>query len=50
MRAAARPARSAIARSIERMLKVHWPDAPEENRGITAQVVVPGATGSYYTL
>ncbi len=40
VRTAARPTRSAIARSIERMLKVHWPDAPEENRRIAAQMVV----------
>ncbi len=40
VRTAARPTRSAIARSIERMLKVHWPDAPEEKRRIAAQMVV----------
>ena len=40
VRTAARPTRSAIARSIERILKVHWPDAPEEKRRIAAQMVV----------
>ncbi len=40
VRDAARPTRSAIGRSIERILRVHWPDTPSHTRRIAARMVV----------
>jgi AcrR family transcriptional regulator len=40
-----RDARQAIAVSIERILAVHWPDAPEDTRWLTAEMVVLGGDG-----
>jgi AcrR family transcriptional regulator len=40
VRDATRPTRSAIARSLERILQVHWPAAPRPLRATTAQMVV----------
>ncbi len=45
VRDATRPTRSAIARSIERILQVHWPAAPEGDRARTAQMVVLAGDG-----
>ncbi len=45
VRDATRPTRSAIARSIERILQVHWPDAAAANRERTAQMVVLAGDG-----
>lgn len=40
VRDATRPTRHAIARSVERVLAVHWPDARREDRTVAAQMVV----------
>ena len=40
VRDATRPTRSAIARSVERILAVHWPDAPPQARAEAARMVV----------
>jgi AcrR family transcriptional regulator len=40
-----RPTRVAIARSIERILIVHWPDAPAPARAAAAQMVVLAGDG-----
>ena len=40
VRDATRPTRAAIARSLERILAVHWPDAATAERAIAAQMVV----------
>jgi AcrR family transcriptional regulator len=40
-----RPTRSAIARSIERILAVHWPDAAPEERSRAALMVVLAGDG-----
>ncbi len=40
-----RPTRSAIARSIERILAVHWPDALNEDRATCAAMVVLAGDG-----
>jgi AcrR family transcriptional regulator len=40
-----RPTRSAIARSVERILSVHWPQAPARARSVTAQMVVLAGDG-----
>ncbi len=40
VRDATRPTRSAIARSVARILTVHWPDAPAEDRTAAARMVV----------
>ena len=40
-----RPTRSAIARSIERILAVHWPDAALEDRSRAARMVVLAGDG-----
>jgi AcrR family transcriptional regulator len=45
VRDATRPTRSAIARSIERILAVHWPDAEETLRATTAAMVVLAGDG-----
>jgi AcrR family transcriptional regulator len=45
VRDATRPTRSAIARSIERILEVHWPDAPAASRARTALMVVVAGDG-----
>jgi AcrR family transcriptional regulator len=43
VRDATRPTRSAIGRSIARILAVHWPSASEEDRGtVSAMVVLAG--------
>jgi AcrR family transcriptional regulator len=45
VRDATRPTRSAIARSIERILQVHWPDADGEARSTAAAMVVLAGDG-----
>jgi AcrR family transcriptional regulator len=45
VRDATRPTRSAIARSVERILSVHWPQAPARARSVTAQMVVLAGDG-----
>ncbi len=40
-----RPARSAIARSVERILTVHWPQADEAARATAAQMLVIAGDG-----
>ncbi len=45
VRDATRPTRSAIARSIERILSVHWPDASDEDRATAAAMVVLAGDG-----
>jgi len=45
VRDATRPTRTAVARSIERILAVHWPHAPVEHRATTAQMVVLAGDG-----
>jgi AcrR family transcriptional regulator len=40
-----RDARQAIATSIEQILAVHWPAAPEDARAVTAQMVVLSGDG-----
>ena len=45
VRDATRPTRSAIARSIERILAVHWPDASDEDRATCAAMVVLAGDG-----
>jgi AcrR family transcriptional regulator len=45
IRDATRPTRSAIARSIERILQVHWSDAPPAARAVAAQMAVLAGDG-----
>ena len=45
VRDATRPTRSAIARSVERILTVHWPDALEADRATCAAMVVLAGDG-----
>ena len=45
VRDATRPTRSAIARSIGRILAVHWPDASDEDRATCAAMVVLAGDG-----
>jgi AcrR family transcriptional regulator len=45
VRDATRPTRSAIGRSIERILAVHWPDASPKNRATAAAMVVLAGDG-----
>ncbi len=45
VRDATRPTRSAIARSIERILQVHWPAAEPDDRARTARMVVLAGDG-----
>lgn len=45
VRDATRPTRSAIARSIERILSMHWPDAPDDDRATCAGMVVLAGDG-----
>lgn len=45
VRDATRPTRSAIAASIERILRVHWPDAPAPLRVTVARMVVLAGDG-----
>ena len=45
VRDATRPTRAAIARSIERILEVHWPDADETSRVTAAQMLVLAGDG-----
>jgi AcrR family transcriptional regulator len=45
VRDATRPARSAIARSVQRILAVHWPAAGEATRGTAARMVVIAGDG-----
>jgi AcrR family transcriptional regulator len=45
VRAASRPARSAIARSVERILATHWPSATAERRAMVAMMVVVAGDG-----
>jgi AcrR family transcriptional regulator len=45
VRDATRPTRSAIGRSIERILAVHWPDASAEDRTTAAAMVVLAGDG-----
>lgn len=40
-----RDARQAIATSIEQILGVHWPSAPQDERALTAQMVVLAGDG-----
>jgi AcrR family transcriptional regulator len=40
-----RPTRSAIARSVQRILAVHWPQADPESRATVAQMVVIAGDG-----
>jgi AcrR family transcriptional regulator len=40
-----RPTRTAIARSIERILAVHWPGAPATERAVAARMVVLAGDG-----
>ena len=45
VRDATRPTRGAIARSIERILTTHWPDAPAGVRATVARMVVLAGDG-----
>jgi AcrR family transcriptional regulator len=45
VRDATRPTRTAIARSIERMLATHWPRAPSAERAAAARMVVLAGDG-----
>jgi AcrR family transcriptional regulator len=45
VRAASRPARSAIARSVERILATHWPSSPPQLRTMVAGMVVVAGDG-----
>lgn len=45
VRDATRPTRSAIARSIDRILKTHWPDASQTARATVARMVVLAGDG-----
>ena len=45
VRDATRPTRGAIARSIERILTTHWPDAPASTRATVARMVVLAGDG-----
>jgi AcrR family transcriptional regulator len=45
VRDATRPTRSAIARSVERILTVHWPDAFDADRATCAAMVVLAGDG-----
>jgi AcrR family transcriptional regulator len=45
VRDATRPTRAAIARSIERIFAVHWPDAGPEARAAAAQMAVLAGDG-----
>jgi AcrR family transcriptional regulator len=45
VRDATRPTRSAIARSIDRILSVHWPHAPGDARATCAAMVVLAGDG-----
>jgi AcrR family transcriptional regulator len=45
VRNATRPTRSAIARSVERILHVHWPAAPPAAHAMAAQMVVLAGDG-----
>ena len=45
VRDATRPTRSAIARSIERILATHWPQANRQGRATVAQMVVIAGDG-----
>jgi AcrR family transcriptional regulator len=45
VRDATRPTRSAIAVSIERILRVHWPSAPAAQRATAARMVVLAGDG-----
>ena len=45
VRDATRQARTAIAASIERILAVHWPDAPASSRAMAATMVVLAGDG-----
>jgi AcrR family transcriptional regulator len=45
VREVTRPTRTAIARSVERILSVHYPDAPAEARGGVAGMVVLAGDG-----
>jgi AcrR family transcriptional regulator len=45
IRDATRPVRTSIAASIERVLAVHWPDAPEPDRAAAARMVVLAGDG-----
>ena len=45
VRDATRPTRSAIARSIDRILSVHWPEAGDHDRATCAAMVVLAGDG-----
>lgn len=45
IRDATRPTRTAIARSIERVLERHWPDAPHRTRAGVAEMAVLAGDG-----
>jgi AcrR family transcriptional regulator len=45
VRDATRPTRTAIARSIERILAIHWPRAPSSARSTAARMVVLAGDG-----
>lgn len=45
VRDATRPVRESIARSVERILAHHWPDAPAERRAQAAEMVVVAGDG-----
>jgi AcrR family transcriptional regulator len=45
VRDATRQARTAIAASVERILAVHWPEAPASSRGAAATMVVLAGDG-----
>jgi AcrR family transcriptional regulator len=45
VRDATRPVRESIARSIERILAHHWPQAPAESRARAAEMAVVGGDG-----
>ena len=45
IRDSTRPAREAIARSVQRILAVHWPQAPDSARATAAQMVVIAGDG-----
>jgi hypothetical protein len=45
VRDATRPTRTAIARSVERILAVHWPAAPPSDRVAVARMLVLAGDG-----
>ncbi|HXD68048.1 MAG TPA: TetR/AcrR family transcriptional regulator [Solirubrobacteraceae bacterium] len=45
IRDATRPTREAIAASVERILAVHWPEAPARDRAAAARMVVVAGDG-----